>query len=82
MASEWRVDRVGSADVIGHPGRRLAEGEPRGNVDLERPAAFACLSTARFDDDILMQISYMVWLRERSKDGVLDLLGGWLDAVS
>lgn len=82
FAPVWRIDRVGSADLIGHPVWRLADGELRVDVDLERPVAFTRLSHARFDDDILTQISYTVWFRERPKNRVFDLLGGWLDAVT
>ena len=82
FAPIWRIDRVGAADLIGHPVWRLSDGQLRVDVDLERPVAFTRLSHARFDDSILMQISYTVWFRERPKKGTFDLLGGWLDAVT
>lgn len=81
FAPLWRVDRVGSADLIGHPVWRLVDGRLRVDVDLERPVVFTRLSHSRFGDDILPQISYTVWFRERPKSGALDLLGGRLDAV-
>ena len=82
FAPIWRIDRVGSADLIGHPVWRLADERPRVDVDLERPVAFTRLSHARLGDEILTQISYTVWFRERPKSGAFDLLGGWLDAVT
>lgn len=81
FAPVWRIDRVGPADRIGHPVWRLDDGQFRVDVDLERPVAFARLSHARFGDDILPQISYAVWFRERPKSGAFDLLGGPLDTV-
>jgi hypothetical protein len=81
FAPVWQVDRVGAADRIGHPVWRLVDGRPRVDVDVDRPVAFTRLSHVRFGGEILPQISYMVWFRERPRKSALDLLGGWLDAV-
>lgn len=81
FAPVWQIDRLGAADLIGHPVWRLNDGQLRVDVDLDRSVAFTRLSHARFGGDILPQISYTIWFRERPKNGNFDLLGGWLDAV-
>lgn len=81
FAPVWQVDRLGTADRIGHPYWRAVDGTARVDLDLARPVAFTRLSHTRFDGEILPQISYTVWFRERPKTSDLDLLGGWLDAV-
>ena len=45
------------------------------------PTVYTRFSHTRFDEKILLQINYMAWFPERPRQGVVDLLGGALDAV-
>ncbi len=81
FAPVWVVDEAGPADRIGHPVWRRDGGRTRVDVDAGRPVAFTRLSHTRFGGEILLQINYQVWFRERPLTGALDLLGGWLDSV-
>jgi hypothetical protein len=52
-------------------------------VDAERPVEFRFLSHARFGDEVVLQLNYLIWFPERpARDGLMErLLAGRLDGV-
>lgn len=81
FAPVWQVERATDADVIGRPVWRAQAGRAVVDLDLQDAVAFARLSHTRFGPEILPQISFAIWFRERPRTGGLDLLGGRLDGV-
>lgn len=79
FAPVWRIDATGNFDRIGYPYWDAESGIP--DVDTGRPAVFTRLSHTIVDTEILPQLVYMIWFRQRPPDGSFDLLSGRLDAV-
>ncbi|MDQ2070731.1 hypothetical protein [Natronospira bacteriovora] len=74
----WRIEEASESDRIGRV--RLAS-DRHAQVDTEEPVEYRFLSYTRFGDEILLQLNYMVWLPERPREGVFDLLGGYMDGA-
>lgn len=74
----WRMEEAVSGDRIGKP--ELAD-DKHARVDTERPVEYRYVSFARFNEEVVIQLNYMVWLPERPRDGFFDLLGGHLDGA-
>lgn len=79
-APVWRVRTATRADRIGRP---VWQYPHLPDVDIESPVEFRYISYARFDDEPVLQLNYMVWFPERPADnGFLDrLLAGRLDGL-
>lgn len=45
------------------------------------PSIYRYLSFARLGDDVVWQLNYVIWFRERKADGPLDILAGKLDGI-
>jgi hypothetical protein len=77
-APVWLLDQRDDDDRIG----RLAladDGSVR--VDTSAPTVYRRIAHTRYDERILLQLVYSVWLPARPKTSGLDLLGGHLDGV-
>ena len=74
----WEVDVATTDDRPGAPYWR-AEGIP--TVDVAAPVVYRYLSHARWRDEPLLQLNYLIWFAARPKTGTFDLLGGPLDGV-
>jgi hypothetical protein len=77
-APNLEVETLGSYDRMG--ALRWAQGTTP-EVDATQPTAYQRVAYTRFGAQVLVQLVYSFWFSERPKSGVLDLLGGALDAV-
>jgi hypothetical protein len=74
----WLVDQRDDNDRIG----RLVLGDDgSAQVDTSVPTVYRRVAYTRYDDRVLLQLVYSVWLPARPKTSGSDLLGGHLDAV-
>lgn len=74
----WRVDVASPADRIGRPAWR----QGRIVIDTTQPVVYEKLSYTRWQDQVLLQLNYVIWFPARSKTGPLDLYGGHLDGIT
>jgi hypothetical protein len=77
-APEFVVEATGDADLPGELG--WEEGDaPR--VVSTLPVVYRRVSHARYQGNVLLQLSYTLWFPERPREGAWDLLAGHLDGV-
>ena len=75
----WEVDTVRNDDKIGTafwPGN-----SPYADIDISRPSIYTLLSHAYFNDEIVLQLNYIVWLPSRPCTSSLDFLCGHIDGL-
>lgn len=78
FAPVWEIDTHNSNDQIG---RVQLSDKGRIWINTAVPAVYRMHDYARFNNRVLLQLIYLVWLPAREKTGVLDLYGGNLDSV-
>ena len=78
-APVWEIQFEGDDDRIGTP---LWTAQSDLDVDTEKPQTYTLLSFTRFGKEILTQLNYIIWFPARTKDGTLDIYGGFLDGVN
>lgn len=78
FAPAIEIDTRNPTDLIGTV-MLDASGQPR--VDTREPAVYVKHAYTRYQDRVLLQLVYQVWMPEREKTGCLDLYGGKLDSV-
>lgn len=77
-APAWSVETRSAADRPGALVRTAARPE----VDPARPVEYRHWSWTRFRDDVLVQLSYVLWFPERPPDGsFVDIYAGHLDGL-
>ena len=74
----WEIDVVGDFDLPGTPVWRT-DGTP--TVDTSEPSVYRYISYTRWQDEVLLQLNYMIWFSERPRQGRFDILGGSLDGL-
>lgn len=74
----WEIDVASDADQPGIPYWR-ADGVP--TVDPGEPVVYRSVSYARWRDEPVLQLNYLIWFTARPQTGVFDLLGGPLDGM-
>lgn len=74
----WEIDVATDADRPGAPYWRT-DGVP--TVNPAEPAVYRYVSYARWQDEPLLQLNYLIWFAARPRTGAFDLLGGPLDGV-
>ncbi|CAH1385543.1 hypothetical protein [Candidatus Nitrotoga sp. M5] len=74
FAPVWEVDVMDNNDHIGMP--RLENGPM---VDVTRPTHYRKVSHSRFDDQVLLQLNYIVWFPARPGN---DIYAGQLDGIN
>jgi hypothetical protein len=74
----WEIDVATDADRPGAPYWR-ADGLP--TINPAEPAVYRYVSYARWQDEPLLQLNYLIWFAARPRTGAFDLLGGPLDGV-
>ncbi len=77
-APVFEIDTVNQHDLIGSI--RLDENAGV-EVDTSKPAYYQYTTRTRIDDEILLQLNYMIWFPSRPKSSSVDLLGGKLDGI-
>jgi len=77
-APVWEIDTVDDDD---RPGRPHWNDESRPEVDVHHATVYTHLSYARFEDEVLLQLNYIIWFRARPPAGRFDLLAGRFDGL-
>ncbi len=74
FAPIWEVDVVDENDRIGMVRRQNGP-----TVDATRPVLYRKVSHTRFDNQVLLQLNYIVWFRARAGN---DIYAGQLDGIN
>jgi hypothetical protein len=77
-APVWRMETAGYSDRIGAP---VWLDRSRPSVDVRRPTEYRFVSFARFGNDVLVQLNYLVWFPERPRRSAIDLFSGHIDGA-
>src|SRR3569832_2493443 len=77
-APVWEIDTVDDDD---RPGRPHWNDESRPEVDVHHATVYTHLSYARFEDEVLLQLNYIIWFRARPPAEQFDLLAGRFDGL-
>ncbi|MEE9395499.1 MAG: hypothetical protein V3V31_00660 [Methylococcales bacterium] len=75
----WEIDIATDEDRIGTPYWSTLDASA---IDTSKPRTYKHLSYSRFNDDILLQLNYVIWFPSRPVTGVFDLFGGHLDGIT
>jgi hypothetical protein len=75
----WEVETRGEYDLIGAP-EWANDRSLRSNPDI--PVTFRRVSYTRFNGRVLPQLNYVIWFPERPREGLIDLVGGFMDGVN
>jgi hypothetical protein len=78
-APVWQIQYRSDDDRIGWP-----RYDRSGNlsIDTDRPVTFSRLSFTRFQNTILVQLNYIIWLPARTKRSPWDIYGGPIDGLN
>lgn len=79
FAPIFEVDTLSEGDRLGAP--MWANGE-NPFVDTTRPTLYTLSSYARYADETLLQLNYVVWFPARPRSGAFDLLSGYMDGIT
>lgn len=72
VATNSPFDRLGSL---------VWRGDETPSVDADAPTVYQDIAFTRFNGNVLIQLVYTAWFRERPTNGPFDMLGGSLDGV-
>ncbi len=75
----YEIDTVSDDDRIGVP--MLSEGAQI-EVDTQQPMVYQYVSHTRFQQQVLLQLNYLIWFPARTATSGLDLLAGKLDGIT
>lgn len=78
-APEFVVETGSVADRIGVPS--YATGEAQARIQVAEPVVYQRHSYARWHDEVLLQLNYMVWFPGRPSTGPADILAGNIDGM-
>ncbi len=81
FAPVWQVDVATNDDRIGAP-TWFARGESKPMIDTARPTVYRHISHTRADNDVLLQLNYIIWFPARPRTSAFDTLGGHLDGIT
>ncbi len=74
-----KVDIQGNYDRLGAP---LWDEERIAKIDTGSPVLYTLVSHVWFEQQILLQLNYVMWFPERPIDGTFDILGGHIDGLN
>ncbi len=74
----WEIDVAGTFDLPGAPFRQ-ADSTP--GVDITKTVVYRYPSYTRWQDQVLLQLNYVIWFAERPPSSPLDILAGPLDGL-
>jgi hypothetical protein len=77
-APVWEIDVAGAFDLPGAPFWQ-ADGTP--GVDTSKPVVYRYPSYTRWQNQVLLQLNYVIWFAERPPSRPLDILAGPLDGL-
>ncbi|WP_409522786.1 hypothetical protein [Nitrincola sp. MINF-07-Sa-05] len=77
-APVWGVETRSTADL---PGTLLLNHDANPRVDTEQATEYRWLSWTRFQNEVLIQLNYMLLFSERPRLSAFDLVAGELDGV-
>lgn len=80
FAPVWQIDVASNNDRIGAPGWSNIDDE-KPLVDTQQPTVYRHISHTRFEDEILLQLNYVVWFPSRPRTSSFDYLGGHIDGI-
>ncbi|WP_455211156.1 hypothetical protein [Kaarinaea lacus] len=76
----WEVDTIQNGDRLGAP--VWPSNDLYAHVDTSLPIVFTLLSHTIFNDEILLQLNYIVWFPRRPCTSSLDFLCGQIDGLT
>lgn len=79
FAPVWDIDVAGRADK---PGKPYWDEDRKIGISHDSATVYTLLSYTRFNAQVLIQLSYILWFPERPSTGVFDLLAGHLDGIT
>jgi hypothetical protein len=77
-APVWEIDVTGTYDLPGAPFRQ-ADGTP--GVDTAKTVVYRYPSYTHWQNQVLLQLNYVIWFAERLPGSPLDMLAGSLDGL-
>ncbi len=77
-APKYLIDQASDDDRIGYPAWTADEGV---QIDVQHPVVFTYTSWTRFQQQVLLQLNYLIWFPARTSSGFMDLLAGKLDGL-
>jgi hypothetical protein len=80
FAPIWQVDTVSDDDRIGSP--RWISSQESADIDITQPIVYSYLSHTWFQEEILLQLNYVIWFPARPFTSKFDILGGHLDGLT
>lgn len=78
-APVWAIEQKSNDDKIGKP---YWDENGKLDIDTETPITYRFLSYTKLDEEILLQLNYVIWFPARPVTGPLDILGGKLDGIT
>ncbi|MFQ5936248.1 MAG: hypothetical protein ACE5LB_07565, partial [Acidiferrobacterales bacterium] len=80
FAPIFQVDVITDDDRIGAPFWSSRK-DDRPSIDIMRPTVYRHLSHTRFNNEVLLQLNYIVWFPARPRTSKWDYLGGYVDGI-
>ncbi len=80
FAPHWRIDTVDDNDRPGTP--FFDPSQETVQIDTRRPAVFRRISYTRFNDEVLLQLNYIIWFKSRPKASSFDIYAGEIDGIN
>jgi hypothetical protein len=80
FAPIWQVDTVSDDDKIGSP--KWISFQKSADIDTMQPVVYTYLSHTWFQEEILLQLNYVIWFPARPFTSKFDILGGHLDGLT
>jgi hypothetical protein len=77
-APVWRISTIDDSDRIGRP---FWQDDSHVGIDTADAVAYRYHSFTRIDDQVLLQLNYLIWFPQRPSQGWFDVLSGHIDGL-